>query len=697
MEALASYINLLKSTYPDERKIAVRGIDKLLNKSSQERVLDGIFDVLRSRETYSIGDGILCTYQSTILSRIESLIENDNRPVFVKFVGVLLDTQFDLFAKEEQWELFQRSCNSFTEYEAKYGTSDDHVSMVRVTKDQLSALLYQHISKQKSLGRTSDKERRRWLWTKGAEQFINVLRINLRVDDQHEREISTALASLYGQLSGGNYPKMEAKIVGIIKERILVIKGWTYNFLLMIGERMLQSKFRGISSAEPTFSMLLQNVPDWTVRILQDLVTNDLDYIRIEARKIIDAVFDEPETGKEVEFVEGKKTITAVGLSWFGQSTRRVKVIVNKLILMRFMIQEVRDVEYRTNLWNRIIGYARNDELEEDTRANAIDYLLNSYDGVLVKRGERYLKKVRSKYRKNKLFASVFDDSQNVHDEHINASNMSSLIRLTEWADENIDYSYTSAQAVEDMMVQAKTDSGSADFENISFAEVNGALMRIITDKTKFTHKNISMPTAIRAIWSWVCYASDDKELLRKNPTVFRDLRKGIWSGLADADITCASGHIARSLAALIGSCDMVEQRVNPIEMVKLEFINQVYKHVQELEDEDLQGDLLVEIGCSEPESRETLNRYVREIAVKVYAHIAPEFGLELNEEGFLCDGKTPVHDIVFPYANAKSSDDSDEEDDDDLTEEPKRKVVVSESSDEEELMVKSRKSKGRK
>ena len=95
-------------------------------------------------------------------------------------------------------------------------------------------------------------------------------------------------------------------------------------------------------------------------------------------------------------------------------------------------------MDYKVRMWNKIIEYARSDSLEEDVRANAVDYLLHSYDARLVAKGGRYLQSIRTKYRHNKTYDSVFDDSQNVHDEYINSSNMASLIRLADWAEENI-------------------------------------------------------------------------------------------------------------------------------------------------------------------------------------------------------------------------------------------------------------------
>ena len=106
---------------------------------------------------------------------------------------------------------------------------------------------------------------------------------------------------------------------------------------------------------------------------------------------------------------------------------------------------------------------------------------------------------------------------------------------------------------------------------------------------------------------------------------------------------------MAGALQALVGTCPMVEQSINPIEMIKTMFVKKIHDLIQNMEDEDLQGDLVVELGCSEPDSRVELNKYVREVAKEVYVDLAKDYNVPVNDEGYIEDGGVPIHDIVFP------------------------------------------------
>ena len=200
--------------------------------------------------------------------------------------------------------------------------------------------------------------------------------------------------------------------------------------------------------------------------------------------------------------------------------------ILYRILSCQYLLQHFKYYEIE----NILLGFAEDENVEYNLRADSSDILLNLGSETMKIKGREIITKLGNISGKSK---TIFDNAQNVHVKEIEKSIMNileylSTIPILKINDEFIDYEY-----VKNEIIKIKNT------ESIIIS-----LNRIYIDRTLYFNNNLS--NILVKLWSYII----------KNENV-EEMTKRLIEELEDMSGTCSSGFLSRLMNTLSGFGEM--------------------------------------------------------------------------------------------------------------------------------------------
>jgi len=265
------------------------------------------------------------------------------------------------------------------------------------------------------------------------------------------------------------------------------------------------------------------------------------------------------------------------------------------------------DIELRNFIENNLLSFGRDENLNENVRADAIDVLLQFGSDESRQEATRLIMLLGTRNGGR----TIFQNSQNVHHRSIEESANKILEALNCIQSKNkekveIDFDYVRNQILEN--IKDKTTEIKEKIEM--------SLTRIFLDRAVYSQYNMSLLHILTKMWAYI-----------ENSDYSEDMKERLIEELYDASEVCSTGYAFRIVNVLSGYGDLnitisfEEQIIGNLE-------GRLNAKIREIEDEDYQSDVMNEmiVDPSHFHSRSNFLKFFRTVISKIREDMYTEF-----------------------------------------------------------------------
>ena len=264
------------------------------------------------------------------------------------------------------------------------------------------------------------------------------------------------------------------------------------------------------------------------------------------------------------------------------------------------------DIELRNFIENNLLSFGKDDNLNENVRADAVDVLLQFGSDDSRQEATRLIMLLGTRNGGR----TIFQNSQNVHHRSIEESANKILEVLNAIQSKNrekveIDFDYVRKQILE--FIENKPELKE---------KIELSLTRIFLDRAVYSQYNMSLMHILIKMWAYI-----------ENSDCYEDMKERLIEELYDASEVCSTGYAFRIVNVLSGYGDL-NITISFEEQIIANLEGRLNAKIREIDDEDYQSNIMNEmiIDPSHFHSRSNFLKFFRSVISKIREEMYSEF-----------------------------------------------------------------------
>jgi hypothetical protein len=308
----------------------------------------------------------------------------------------------------------------------------------------------------------------------------------------------------------------------------------------------------------------------------------------------------------------------------------RERILSGQHLLQMYCLEE----DQRTKVIELLYDIAKNEDLEENLRADAADVLLRLCKGKYSKLAREIIVSMGKKPTGSALqqrSKDIYSDSQNIHNESIDECISGFIEKIINETDNVKIRPYDEVH--QEICTTIRRITTKSNRKNRALAAMN----RILLDTAEFTKHRVTLSELLVHVWIRIQQYSDEER---------EELEKRLVDELTDMSDTCSSGHSGRlvNVLSVYDSALIISWE----DQIKSNLSGRIQAKIRNLEDEDLQA--TISLGAMEDSDKED-----REVYISFINKTLVELHEELYKE-FVGDGYISEEDFNKAFDEAKKS-----------------------------------------
>ena len=249
-----------------------------------------------------------------------------------------------------------------------------------------------------------------------------------------------------------------------------------------------------------------------------------------------------------------EETIKKLMTNFFYCKTNDIsfRILAGQYIIIHFELE-------RPEVQQELILIARDHTINENTRADAADVLLNNGD-------EEYISVARNIVHSlgmSSRITDIYTNKQNVHDTSIQQSVLDIIECLVGMDLITINGNVINFEHVKKEILETR---------KITDKSIKFSLTRIELDKTPFTYYKITLSTIIVLVWNYIHNNTHKEEMIKR-----------LLEELHEMNGTCSTGYVSRLVNTLSGFGEM-SIRISYEEQIYTYFLNYINMYMSQIQ-----------------------------------------------------------------------------------------------------------------
>lgn len=265
------------------------------------------------------------------------------------------------------------------------------------------------------------------------------------------------------------------------------------------------------------------------------------------------------------------------------------------------------DDELRNFIENNLLSFGKDDNLNENVRADSIDVLLQFGSDESRQEATRLIMLLGTRNGGR----TIFQNSQNVHHRSIEESANKTLEALNAIQNKNkekveIDFEYVRKKILDNVEEKNKEVK----------EKIEISLTRIFLDRAVYSQYNMSLILILIKIWAYI-----------ENSDYYEEMKERLIEELYDASEVCSTGYAFRIVNVLSGYGDL-NITISFEEQIISNLEGRLNAKIREIIDEDFQENVMNEmtIDASSFHSRSNFLKFFRNVISKIREEMYSEF-----------------------------------------------------------------------
>jgi hypothetical protein len=287
----------------------------------------------------------------------------------------------------------------------------------------------------------------------------------------------------------------------------------------------------------------------------------------------------------------------------------------------------------KRNIVNTLFSIGANESNTENARADALDVILRLGNDEEKIKAKLTLSSIGKKSSKD-AFKTIYNNSQNIHDETISESILAYLEKIVEVPKSYKTYTFDETLKGVTQYIREIMPISSNNDEYVSKRHaINNALSRIKIDTATFTKYNITTVEVMCHVWSRINSCEfDDNNTANIGNNIIALLKQRLVDELLDMDDTCSSG--AGRFVNVFSSFDDTI-KISWKEQITANVKGRIDAKIRNCENADLQATLT--FGMMDDADESDREVYVKFILDNIES-IEKELYVEFVKEGHISD-----------------------------------------------------------